>query len=353
MNNDVAAVLSCHKVWKVYGSNQLRARAHLSSQAAPSDVRKALVADGFFCAVSDVSLDVRKGEILMIMGLSGSGKSTLLRCLSRLVEPTTGQILLDGQDLLRVSDRELMRIRRAKIGMVFQNFGLLPHLDVLDNVTFPLRVQGMAKAQRIERGRQLLELVHLSDRAGHYPHQLSGGQQQRVGIARSLATDPDLWFLDEPFSALDPLIRRQMQDEFLRLQSQLGKTIVFVTHDFSEAARLGDRIAIMRDGQLVQVGSAAEIILGPANSYVSDFTADVPMLRVIKAGQVMKPLPPRGSGEKRRPIISASASLGEALPLFLGGAAEIGVQGPESAELGVITRERFEDLVASARPASI
>ena len=199
-------------------------------------------------AVRDATLDVREGEIFIVMGLSGSGKSTLVRCLSRLIEPTGGELIFDGKDLLKASDAELIDIRRHKMGMVFQHFALLPHLNVLENVAFPLFIQGIGKTEREDRARQVIELVSLKGREHHYPSELSGGQQQRVGIARSLAVEPEIWFLDEPFSALDPLIRREMQTELMRLQSVLKKTIVFITHDFDEAIRLADRIAIMKDG---------------------------------------------------------------------------------------------------------
>ena len=222
------------------------------------------------------------------MGLSGSGKSTIVRCLSRLVEPTSGHILLDGEDLLQASERQLIDLRRRAMGMVFQNFGLLPHLTVLDNVAFPLRIQGKTLSERHVRAREMIELVGLQGREASYPHQLSGGQQQRVGIARSLAVGPELWFLDEPFSALDPLIRRQMQDEFLRLQKMLNKTIVFITHDIIEAFRLADRIAIMREGEVIQIGRPVDIVLNPADDYVAEFTEDVPLLRVLTVRELME-----------------------------------------------------------------
>jgi glycine betaine/proline transport system ATP-binding protein len=245
-------------------------------------------ADSHVVAASDVTFDVRVGEIFIIMGLSGSGKSTMVRCLSRLVEPTAGEVLLDGSDLLKASEDQLIDIRRHKMGMVFQNFGLLPHLTVLENVAFPLKVQGQSRMERESRAQEMVELVGLEGREDAFPRQLSGGQQQRVGIARSLAVEPELWFLDEPFSALDPLIRRQMQDEFLRLQKMLHKTIVFITHDFLEALRLADRIVIMKDGRVVQMGTPADLVLRPADDYVAEFTKDVPRVRVITAGEIME-----------------------------------------------------------------
>jgi glycine betaine/proline transport system ATP-binding protein len=282
--------LSCRNLWKVYGENPARffstgARGVENAAALANTIRES----GHIVAACDVSFDVRVGEIFVIMGLSGSGKSTVVRCLSRLVEPTCGEVRLDGKDLLQASPSELIDIRRHKMGMVFQSFGLLPHLNVLDNVAFPLRLQGIGEAERRQRARKMIELVGLSGREGAFPRELSGGQQQRVGIARSLAVDPELWFLDEPFSALDPLIRRQMQDEFLRLQHLLHKSIVFITHDFLEALRIADRMAIMRDGRIVQMGAPAELVLNPADSYVAEFTSEVPRARVLTAADVIDP----------------------------------------------------------------
>jgi glycine betaine/proline transport system ATP-binding protein len=224
------------------------------------------------------------------MGLSGSGKSTLVRCLSRLIEPTAGEILFEGRDLLAMSRRELIDLRRHKMGMVFQHFALLPHLSVLGNVAFPLAIQGIAREQCHARAREMIALVGLEGREDHFPRQLSGGQQQRVGIARSLAVGPELWFLDEPFSALDPLIRREMQNEFLRLQQLLKKTIVFITHDFDEAVRLADRIAIMQDGRIIQIGTAEDLLLHPATDYVAAFTAEAPRAKILTAKAVMQPI---------------------------------------------------------------
>jgi glycine betaine/proline transport system ATP-binding protein len=224
------------------------------------------------------------------MGLSGSGKSTLVRCMSRLVEPTAGRILFEGRDLLQTPERQLIEIRRHKMGMVFQHFALLPHLTVLGNVAFPLEIQGQDRSRRTARAREMIELVGLKGREHYYPRELSGGQQQRVGIARSLAVEPEIWFLDEPFSALDPLIRREMQDEFLRLQSVLKKTIAFITHDFDEAIRLADRIAIMQDGAIIQIGTPEELVTRPATAYVAEFTREIPRAKVLSAGAVMGPV---------------------------------------------------------------
>jgi glycine betaine/proline transport system ATP-binding protein len=273
--------LVLRSVWKLYGPGADRALAKDAPPAAE------LAARGIVAAVRDASLAVREGEIFVIMGLSGSGKSTLVRCMTRLIEPTAGAILFEGQDLLGATERELIELRRHKMGMVFQHFALLPHLNVLDNVAFPLEVQGVARAERHARARRVIELVGLAGREAYFPRALSGGQQQRVGIARSLAVEPEIWFLDEPFSALDPLIRREMQDEFLRLQTLLKKTIVFITHDFDEAIRLADRIAIMKDGAIIQIGTPEDLVTHPADGYVAEFTREVPRAKVLSVASIM------------------------------------------------------------------
>jgi glycine betaine/proline transport system ATP-binding protein len=279
--NERPVKLACRHVWKIYGPHPDRL---LAGGTIPTldQIRQS----DHIGAVRDVGLDVGEGEIFVIMGLSGSGKSTLVRCLSRLIEPTGGEILYDGEDLLKASPARMIEIRRHRMGMVFQHFALLPHLTVLENVAFPLEVQGVDRTAREARAREVVQLVGLDGREGKYPRQLSGGQQQRVGIARSLAVEPDLWFLDEPFSALDPLIRREMQEEFLRIQRQLKKTIIFITHDFDEAIRLADRIAIMKDGAVVQVATPEELVLAPANDYVAAFTAHVTRAKVVTLGRI-------------------------------------------------------------------
>ena len=275
--------ISCRRVWKIFGPHPEKF-FHAHSGAPDSE---AFTGSGYIPAVRDATLDVFPGEILVVMGLSGSGKSTLVRCLSRLIEPTGGEILFDGRDLLKATPKEMIELRRHKMGMVFQHFALLPHRTVLHNVAFPLEVQGIAKADRLRRAMEVIELVGLKGRESYYPRELSGGQQQRVGIARSLAVEPDVWFLDEPFSALDPLIRREMQDEFLRLQNLLQKTIVFITHDFDEAIRLADRIAIMNEGVIVQIGAAVDLVTHPANGYVAEFTREVPRDRLLAVEDIM------------------------------------------------------------------
>ena len=282
--------LACRDVWKLFGEGAERLLAEHGATPTMAEIQAA----GLVGAVRDANIEVREGEIFVIMGLSGSGKSTLVRCLSRLIEPTAGQILFEGNDLLRASEREMIRIRRHKMGMVFQHFALLPHLTVLQNVAFPLEVQGVDRGTREARAREVIDLVGLKGREAYYPRELSGGQQQRVGIARSLAVEPEIWFLDEPFSALDPLIRREMQDEFLRLQSMLQKTIVFITHDFDEAIRLADRIAIMKDGAVIQVDTPEQLVLAPADDYVAEFTRHIPRAKVLTVSAVMQAGAPAG-----------------------------------------------------------
>ena len=266
-------------------------------------------ASGHVFGVRDVSLDIRRGETFVIMGLSGSGKSTLVRCLSRLNEPSAGELVLDGKDLIAATDAELIDIRRHKLGMVFQNFALLPHLTVLANVAFPLKIQGIGQQQREERAREMIDLVGLQGREHRFPRELSGGQQQRVGIARSLAVKPSLWFLDEPFSALDPLIRREMQDELIRLQKLLKKTVVFITHDFDEAIRLADRLAIMKDGAIIQLGTPEQIMAHPADEYVAAFTKDAPKAKVLTARMLMQTLPIGASVQGEVPASALAATL--------------------------------------------
>ncbi len=279
-------VVKCESVYKIFGEN---AKKMLLSSNGKVDAKEFQDA-GCVVGVNNASFEVNSGEMLVIMGLSGSGKSTLLRCISRLTDTTAGQIFIEGEDLLALSGKELIELRRNKMGMVFQSFALLPHKTVLENIAFPLQVKGNSTKDSMIRAMEMVELVGLSGRENYFPRELSGGQQQRVGIARSLAVEPDIWFLDEPFSALDPLIRKEMQDEFLRLQGVLNKTILFVTHDFDEALRLADRIAIMKDGIIEQLDTPANIVLNPATEYVRKFTEEVPREKVLKIEAVMDPL---------------------------------------------------------------
>jgi glycine betaine/proline transport system ATP-binding protein len=337
--------LSCRGIWKIFGP---RAAEFLAGRSRPVTAED-LAAANLIGAVRDASLSVKRGEIFIIMGLSGSGKSTLLRCLSRLVEPTAGAVEFEGRDLLKLSEAELIEIRRHKMGMVFQHFALLPHLTVLENVAFPLAVQGIARKSREERAREVIELVGLEGREHHYPRELSGGQQQRVGIARSLAVKPDIWFLDEPFSALDPLIRREMQEELMRLQSVLRKTIIFITHDFDEAIRLADRIAIMKDGEIIQSGTSEELVLHPATDYVAEFTRDVQRAKVMSAARLMQPLSARTDGEAPRihaetKIAAFAAEIVAARKCFI-------VVGSDDRPVGEITPEAVIGLLAGSEHA--
>ena len=285
-SNQNQPVVKCESVYKIFGEN---AKKMLLSSNGKVDAKEFQDA-GCVVGVNNASFEVNSGEMLVIMGLSGSGKSTLLRCISRLTDTTAGQIFIEGEDLLALSGKELIELRRNKMGMVFQSFALLPHKTVLENIAFPLQVKGNSTKDSMIRAMEMVELVGLSGRENYFPRELSGGQQQRVGIARSLAVEPDIWFLDEPFSALDPLIRKEMQDEFLRLQGVLNKTILFVTHDFDEALRLADRIAIMKDGIIEQLDTPANIVLNPATEYVRKFTEEVPREKVLKIEAVMDPL---------------------------------------------------------------
>jgi glycine betaine/proline transport system ATP-binding protein len=331
------AKLVCRNIWKLFGNGAREFLARHNGKPTGEEIE----AGQFVAAVRDVDLTVREGEIFVIMGLSGSGKSTLVRCLSRLIEPTAGEIVFHGENLLTASEARMIEIRRHKMGMVFQHFALLPHMTVLANVAFPLEVQGARREEREERARRMISLVGLTGREDAYPRQLSGGQQQRVGIARSLAVEPELWFLDEPFSALDPLIRREMQDEFIRLQSVLKKTIVFITHDFDEAIRLADRIAIMKDGEIVQAGTPEDIVLNPSTDYVQEFTRAVPRAKVVRVRSVMKKL----KGKAPSAEVSDNATVSEAAPLFLDGTESLRVTGGNGKTLGVLRRSDIIDLM--------
>jgi len=280
------SVIKCESVYKIFGANAKQMLENASGNVDAKTFQEA----GCIVGVNNASFDVSKGELLVIMGLSGSGKSTLLRCISRLTDATAGKIFIDGQDLLSLKNKELIELRRNKMGMVFQSFALLPHKTVLENIAFPLQIKGLKTQDSVSKAMDMVKLVGLDGRENYFPRELSGGQQQRVGIARSLAVEPDVWFLDEPFSALDPLIRKEMQDEFLRLQSSLKKTILFITHDFDEALRLADRIGIMKDGIIEQLDTPANIVLNPATEYVRKFTQEVPREKVLKIEAVMDPI---------------------------------------------------------------
>jgi len=335
----LTAKLVCDAVWKIYGDNP--GAVFTGNNGTPS--ANELTDHNLIGAVQNVTLEVFDGEIFVIMGLSGSGKSTLVRCMSRLIEPTRGKILFNGENLTEKTNAEMIEIRRHKMGMVFQHFALLPHLSVLGNVAFPLEVQGVSKAERETRALEVIELVGLKGREHYFPRELSGGQQQRVGIARSLAVEPELWFLDEPFSALDPLIRREMQDEFLRLQNLLQKTIVFITHDFDEAIRLADRIAIMKDGAVDQIGTPQDIVLNPATDYVAEFTRDVSRAKVVSVGAVMsdRPEPRGGYGGK----VKASEKISDIAAQLKNAKAAFAVIDDNNNIIGQISRDDVIDVL--------
>jgi glycine betaine/proline transport system ATP-binding protein len=334
-------MISVRSLWKVYGPHPERivgsAEADLSRQELEA-------LSGNVVAMRDIDLDVAPGEVFVVMGLSGSGKSTLVRCLTRLIEPTSGTVRIGGSDVTAATDDELLEIRRHKASMVFQHFGLLPHRTLVDNVAFGLEVRGADKAERRAKALAHLELVGLGGMGDYRPHQLSGGQQQRVGLARALATGPDVLLFDEPFSALDPLIRREMQDEVIRLRRELNTTMVFITHDLSEALRIGDRIAIMRDGRFVQVGTPAEVVLEPADDYVRTFVRDVPRSHVVPVDAVMDTLGegPYGSDVPRtakvRDVVAAVAHDDRPLRVVDASGQPIG-QVTRTAVLGVIAGE--------------
>ena len=273
-------------VWKVFGNTSAEALDAIQNQKISKT--EALEKFNSVIGVSDVSFDVNPGEIFCVMGLSGSGKSTLVRHINRLLEPTSGQILVNGQDVMGLEREALQEFRNKKIGMVFQNFALMPHRSVIDNIAMPLEIRGVSKNDRLDAANKILEIVELQGWGNKFAHELSGGMQQRVGLARALAADPEFLLMDEPFSALDPLIRRQLQAEFIKLSKQMKKTTVFITHDLDEAVRVGHRIAIMRDGKVIQIGTPEEIVVSPADEYVADFVKGISRLKVVQAKTIMQ-----------------------------------------------------------------
>jgi glycine betaine/proline transport system ATP-binding protein len=287
--SSASPMISVQTLWKVFGNNPEKVIGSPDALLTRTELR---AKTGNTIAVRDVSFDVAPGEVFVVMGLSGSGKSTLARCMTRLIEPTQGQLQFEGEDILKVDEKRLRELRKTRFSMVFQHFGLLPHRKVIDNIAYSLEINGVKKDDRHARANEVIELVGLQGYAHAYPEQLSGGMQQRVGLARALAVDPQVLFLDEPFSALDPLIRRDMQQEIIRLHYELGKTMVFITHDLSEAVKIGDRIAIMRDGAIVQIGTPAELVANPADEYVADFVSDVAKSHVLTLRYLARPARP-------------------------------------------------------------
>ena len=309
-NGDARPLIRAEGIWKIFGKNAGNVIGTPDADLSRAELREKT---GCVSAVRDVSFEVYPGEVFVVMGLSGSGKSTLVRTLIRLIEPTAGRIELDGRDVIAASHDELLQLRRHTSSMVFQHFGLLAHRTVLDNVAFGLEVQGVSKGERHARAAEVLKLVGLEDAASQFPNELSGGMQQRVGLARAFAVDPKVLLYDEPFSALDPLIRRDMQDEVMRLQQETGKTTVFITHDLPEALRLGDRIAIMRDGRIVQLGTPEELVGSPADEYVANFVRDIPRSHVLTLRWIMREA---RTGEEDGPRLDVTTTVRNALPVI-------------------------------------
>ena len=314
-------------MWKIFGERALEALSDIRENA----ISKTQVLQKYNCVlgVADASMSVRPGEIFCVMGLSGSGKSTLVRHINRLLEPTAGRIVVNGEDIMAMAPDALRRYRNQHIAMVFQNFALMPHRSVLDNVAMPLEIRGINKNKRMEIAERTIDMVELTGWGNKFAHELSGGMQQRVGLARALAADPEILLMDEPFSALDPLIRRQLQNEFMKLASVMNKTTVFITHDLDEAVRIGDRIAIMRDGRVVQIGTPEDIVMTPADDYVSDFVAGISRLKVVRAHALMQPL---------EAFEQSHGPLGDDAATF-----------PEDADLGVL----IESAIHSEHPAAV
>lgn len=335
-----ATVIEVSDVWKIFGTQpqlalEVARKGELSKQAI-LEQHDAVV------GVADVSFSVKRGEIFCVMGLSGSGKSTLVRHLNRLLEPTAGRVVIDGVDVMSLPQAELREFRNRKVAMVFQNFGLMPHWSVLDNIAMALEIRAVNKNERTKIASRILSLVELDGWGNKFAHELSGGMQQRVGLARALAADSEVLLMDEPFSALDPLIRRQLQDEFIQLSAAMNKTTVFITHDLDEAVRVGHRIAIMRDGRMVQIGTAEDIVMQPADDYVADFVAGISRLKVVKAHAVMSS---KARFEHEHGAISGDArrvGQGESLSVLVN--MSIDDEAPivvteDGTDVGVVTRE--------------
>ena len=333
MSDAGETVIEISNVWKIFGDKAKMALAAIQADG----LGKAEVLEQYnaVVGVADVSLSVQRGEIFCVMGLSGSGKSTLVRHFNRLLEPTAGRIMVEGTDVMALGPKRLQRFRNEMIGMVFQNFALMPHRSVLDNVAMPLEIRGVNKNDRMKRAAKILEIVELSAWGNKFAHELSGGMQQRVGLARALAADPNVLLMDEPFSALDPLIRRQLQDEFLRLSHILKKTTIFITHDLDEAVRIGHRIAIMRDGRVVQIGTPEDIVTNPADDYVADFVAGISRLKVVRAHAVMQPMEGAVAGDA--PRVAEDAPLSDLIQMAIDDDRPIVVQDA-GADVGIIRR---------------
>jgi glycine betaine/proline transport system ATP-binding protein len=336
-------VISVRDLWKVFGPGA--EKVPQSPELAALTRRELIDRTGCTAAVRDVGFDIAPGEVFVVMGLSGSGKSTLLRCLTRLIEPTSGSMLFGGEDILAVDAKRLRELRRTKFSMVFQHFGLLPHRKVVENVAYGLEIRGVTKAGRTQRAMEVIELVGLSGYESSYPDQLSGGMQQRVGLARALAVDPEVLFFDEPFSALDPLIRRDMQNEVIRLHKEVGKTMVFITHDLSEALKLGDRIMIMRDGAQIQVGTGDELVGAPADDYVRDFVQDVNRSHVLTLRWIMRA--PRPDDPMDGPVLGQDVLVHEALRAVLAARKPARIVDAHDELIGMVGDEEIFGVISS------
>ncbi len=334
------SAIQIQNVWKIFGNNSNEALDAIQNKNISK--QEALEKYNSVIGVSNVSFNVNKGEIFCVMGLSGSGKSTLVRHINRLLEPTSGKILINNQDVMKFDKDSLQELRNKKIGMVFQNFALMPHRSVLDNIAMPLEIRGVSKNDRLDAANNILNIVELQGWGNKYAHELSGGMQQRVGLARALAADPEFLLMDEPFSALDPLIRRQLQSEFIKLSKQMKKTTVFITHDLDEAVRVGHRIAIMRDGAVVQIGTPEEIVVDPADEYVADFVKGISRLKVVQAKTIMKTIKDYenkfGSLDNDNEIVNENDILSKLIETSISKDKPIVVSDKNNQKIGVITQ---------------
>jgi glycine betaine/proline transport system ATP-binding protein len=340
MTERTDSTISVRGLWKVYGPNAEKIVGSPEALLPRSELREKT---GCTVAVRDVSFDVSDGEVFVVMGLSGSGKSTLVRCLTRLVEPTAGEIRLEGEDILAANTQRLRELRRTRFSMVFQHFGLLPHRRVIDNVAYGLEINGVSKNARYARAMEVVSLVGLQGNENNYPSELSGGMQQRVGLARALASDPDVMFFDEPFSALDPLIRRDMQQEVIRLHHEVKKTMLFITHDLAEALKLGDRIAIMRDGALVQVGTPEELVANPVDDYVANFVRDFPKSHILTLRWIARP--PHSGEDLGGPILAPTVIVRDAARQVLEADRPVRVMDDDQL-VGVVTADEILSVIA-------
>jgi len=340
-------------IWKIFGKRANEALAAAQSEPLGKDE----ILERFNCVVgvADATMSIQPGEIFCVMGLSGSGKSTLVRHINRLLEPSAGSIHVNGEDIMAMGDSALRKYRNEHISMVFQNFALMPHRSVIDNIAMPLEIRGVNKNQRMETAQRTMELVELTQWGNKFAHELSGGMQQRVGLARALAADPEILLMDEPFSALDPLIRRQLQTEFMRLAAGFNKTTVFITHDLDEAVRIGDRISIMRDGRVIQTGTPADIVMHPADDYVAEFVAGISRLKIVKASAVMQPIEhyeqQHGALNGEAACFDESTSLGNLIDASLATNHPLAIVNAHGSRIGAITRTDLLRIVADGNEA--